>query len=228
MAQALAIFAKAPIAGQVKTRLCPPLTIEQAAKLYECFLADTVARACSLAEVHVFLAITPADTVPLFRALLPFPVRYLPQRGAILGEREANVFADLLDDGFSRVVIIGSDIPTMPKSHLQDAFALLEEPSVDVVLGSSRDGGYYLLGSRALHSELFENITWSTSIVFEETLRQARRAGLRVAQVPLWYDVDSAEELQQLAEELALLGNEVRAPRTKMCLTRLGLIAERI
>jgi uncharacterized protein len=228
MTQALVIFAKAPIAGQVKTRLCPPLTLEQAAELYEGFLIDTVSRACSLAEVRVFLAITPADSEPIFRTLLPFPVSYFPQRGATLGEREANVFADLFNVGFARVVMIGSDIPTMPTSHLRGAFSLLAEPQNDVVLGPSRDGGYYLLGTRALHPELFENITWSTSVVFEETQRQARRTGLRVAQVPPWYDVDSEEELQQLVEELTQPGNAVRAPRTRECLMRLGLISQRL
>ena len=85
MSNALAIFAKAPVAGQVKTRLCPPLTPEQAADLCRCFLLDTVERMCGLDAVQVFLAITPADSAPLFRSLLPFPVRYQPQRGAALG-----------------------------------------------------------------------------------------------------------------------------------------------
>lgn len=226
MTQAIVIFAKAPIAGQVKTRLCPPLTSEQAARLYESFLLDTVARACSLSEVRVFVAITPADSEPLFRALLPFPVFYFPQRGATLGEREANVFVDLFPQGLSRIVLIGSDIPTMPVTHLHNAFALLAAPSTDVVLGPSTDGGYYLIGARALHPALFADITWSTSVVLAQTLHQARRAGLRVAQVSSWYDVDSADELQQLAEELTQPGNAVRAPQTRACLMRLGLISK--
>ena len=99
------IFAKAPIAGQVKTRLCPPLTHEHAAELFRCFLLDTVERMCSLETVQVFLAITPADSEPLFRQLfhqmIPFPVRYLPQRGDSLGEREINMLVDMLGEGFS-------------------------------------------------------------------------------------------------------------------------------
>ena len=225
MSSALAIFAKAPVAGQVKTRLCPPLSGEDATRLYECFLLDTVARACSLADVHVFVAITPADTELVFRALLPFPVRYIPQRGATLGEREANVFAELLHQGFSRVVIIGSDIPTMPVAHLRDAFTLLASPDTDVVLGPSEDGGYYLIGARALHPELFENITWSTSVVLEQTQHQACCAGLRMAQVPSWYDVDEHDDLRKLIAELTPPENVTRAPQTRAVLARLGFLS---
>src|SRR5262249_35824828 len=157
---ALAIFAKVPIAGQVKTRLCPPLSETQAAELARCFLTDTVTRVCTLLDTQVYLAFTPANSEPVFRSLLPFPVCYLPQRGDSLGERELNVFIDLLGDGFTDIVIIGSDIPTLPIAHLQEAFTLLANPQNDVVLGPSSDGGYYLLGARTVHQELFENITW--------------------------------------------------------------------
>jgi len=87
MPNALVIVAKAPVVGQVKTRLCPPLTTAEATELFRCFLVDTVARACTVPDVQVCLAFTPADSEGLFRALLPFPLRYLPQRGNSLGER---------------------------------------------------------------------------------------------------------------------------------------------
>lgn len=225
MLNALAVFAKAPIAGQVKTRLCPPLTFEEAAELYRCFLIDSVSRACTLADVHICLAFTPAHSAPLFREVLRFPLRYIPQRGASLGEREANLFTELLQAGYARVVIVGSDIPTLPLAHLRDAFALLADPRNDVVIGPSKDGGYYLLGARQLHPALFENIPWSTSSVFAETLEQARHSGLTVAQVPAWYDVDAEAELQQLAVELIPPEHAARAPRTRALLARLGFLS---
>ncbi len=224
MQNALAVFAKAPIAGQVKTRLCPPLTCEEAAELYRCFLIDTVSRAATLADVHIFLAITPPQSTPLFRALLQVPVHYLPQRGDSLGEREANLFADLLQAGYARIVMIGSDIPTLPLAHVHDAFTLLANPRNDVVIGPSQDGGYYLLGARQFHPTLFENITWSTSTVFAETMAHARHAGLSVAQVPTWYDVDAQAELRQLAVELTPPAHATRAPYTRTLLARLGLL----
>lgn len=224
MKNALAIFTKAPIAGQVKTRLCPPLSFAAAAELYRCFLLDTIERACTLPDVQVCLAFTPVESEPIFRKLLPFPLLYVPQRGPSLGAREANVFVDLLAQGFSRVVILGSDIPTLPVSHLQNAFALLEDAQPDVVIGPSADGGYYLLGARALHPALFEGIAWSTPTVFVETLAQARRVELRVAQVPAWYDVDEPGDLRQLAEELATSGGDERAPKTSAFLARLRFL----
>jgi len=177
--------------------------------------------------VRVCLAFTPVDSEPLFREFLPQSLQYLPQRGDSLGEREANVFADLLQGDCSRVVLIGGDIPTLPLSHLREAFALLADLRNDVVLGPSEDGGYYLIGARALHPCLFEDIAWSTPTVLRETLAQARRQGLNVVQIPPWYDVDSEEDLRKLADELARSNKENPAPRTTICLTHLGLIAER-
>ena len=87
MPNALVIVAKAPVVGQVKTRLCPPLSAAEATELFCCFLGDTVERACTLPDTQVCLAFAPADSEALFRALLPFPLRYLPQRGNGLGSR---------------------------------------------------------------------------------------------------------------------------------------------
>lgn len=224
MLNALAIFAKAPIAGQVKTRLCPPLTHEQAADLFSCFLLDTVERMCSLATVQVFLAITPADSELLFRQLIPFPVRYLPQRGDSLGEREINVLTDMLSKGFSRAVIIGSDIPTLPVTHIQEAFTRLEDAKSDAVFGPSTDGGYYLVGAREVHRPLFENIAWSTSQVLEQTLEQARLHRLTVELVPSWYDVDTVEDLQPLVADARQKRDRADdLPRTRELLRQLGL-----
>jgi rSAM/selenodomain-associated transferase 1 len=223
MSNALAIFAKAPIAGQVKTRLCPPLTHEQAAELFGCFLLDTVERMCSLATVQVFLAITPADSEPLFRQMIPFPVRYVPQRGDSLGEREINILADMLSEGFSRAVIIGSDIPTLPVEHIHEAFTRLEDPECDTVFGPSTDGGYYLVGAREVHRPLFENIAWSTPQVLEQTLEQARLHQLAVELVPSWYDVDTVEDLQQLVVDAREKGDGPDdVPRTRKLLKQLG------
>lgn len=226
MSSALTIFAKAPIVGQVKTRLCPPLSPEEAKELYQCFLLDTVARASRLPDVQVCLAFTPAESEELLRAFLPGSLLYFPQRGNSLGEREANVFVDLLQRGFSRVVLIGGDIPTLPFFHLQEAFSRLTDPRTDVVLGPSEDGGYYLIGARKLHPCLFEDIAWSTATVLVETLAQARRHGLNVAQVPVWYDVDSEVDLARLAVELHNQSARRNAPATGAFLEQLLLRVE--
>jgi rSAM/selenodomain-associated transferase 1 len=224
MSNTLVIFVKAPLVGQVKTRLCPPLSLTQAAELAQCFLVDMVEGAYHLPTTKVYLAITPAESEPVFRALLPFPVEYLAQRGTSLGEREYNVFNDLLQRSATRIVLIGSDIPTLPFSHLQEAFQHLEDTRCDAVFGPSRDGGYYLVGMRVPHPELFESITWSTSSVMAETLAQAQKHNLNVALIPSWYDVDDKADLARHVIELRQSDSDTQAPRTKTILTRLGLL----
>jgi hypothetical protein len=223
MPDALVIVAKAPVVGQVKTRLCPPLSAEEATELFCCFLLDTVERACTIPEVHVCLAFTPADSEGIFRELLPFPLRYFPQRGNSLGERLTNIFNDLLRDSFQRVVIMDSDSPTLPTAYLHEAVSVLADSQIDAVFGPCSDGGYYLVGARAVHPGLFENITWSTASVLSETLTQARHHNLRVKLLPAWYDVDNGADLQKLASELGQLDGNHGVPRTWAFLTRLGL-----
>ncbi len=223
MPNALVIVAKAPVVGQVKTRLCPPLSAAEATELFRCFLVDTVARACMVPDMQVCLAFTPADSEALFRALLSFPLRYLPQRGNGLGERLVNIFADLLHDGFTRVIIMDSDSPTLPTAYLQEAFALLGDPGNDAVFGPCSDGGYYLVGTRAVHRGLFENITWSTAAVLRETLAQARLHKLHVALLPSWYDIDNGADLHKLAAELGRLDGNDGVSRTRAFLSQLGL-----
>lgn len=225
MPHALIIFAKAPVVGQVKTRLCPPLSAAQATDLFRCFLLDLVERVCTLPDVQVYIAFTPADSEPLFRAALSFPVHYVPQRGESFGERQVNAFTDLLDKGFTRLVLIGSDIPTLPLAHVREAFTQLEDPTCDVVFAPSSDGGYHLVGVHAVRRELFEHIAWSTSLVLEQMLTQAHRYGLKVAFVPSWYDVDTQEDLYKLVAELSQNGSD-DAPRTRMFLMQLGLCPE--
>ena len=226
MSNVLVIFTKAPIEGQVKTRLCPPLTPAQAAELARCFLIDTVERACTFPEVQVYIAFTPADSENVFRALLSFPVRYLPQRGDSLGKRELNIFLDLQQRGASRIVLIGSDIPTLPSAHIKEAFTLLEDSQYDAVFNPTDDGGYCLIGMREPHSALFEGIAWSTSTVMAETLSQARKHSLYVELVPAWYDVDDHAGLSRLANELKNTKTGTVAPRTQALLRRLGLFPE--
>ena len=222
---ALVIFAKWPLPGQVKTRLCPPLRPDQAAELARCFLLDTVERVSRLEAVQVWVAFTPADSEPCFRALLPAAVRYLPQRGDNLGERELNIFVDLFEKGVGRVAIMGSDIPSVPLAYLRSAFDLLKSPNCDAVLGPSRDGGYYCIGApagRAGLPGLFEHVEWSTERVMQQTLRQARLHHLKVSLLPAWYDVDTVEDMRRLAEELEDRRNEEDAPRTRGFLERMG------
>ena len=198
---ALAVMAKAPQAGRVKTRLCPPLSPAEAAAFARCCLLDTLAKVRTLPAVPV-LTYTPASQRQCFAAMAP-DFTLLPQPAGDLGRRMAHCFRRLFARGFSAVLLMGSDLPTLPVAYLRHAMALLEAASVDLVLGPSEDGGYYLIGLRQLHEALFTQIPWSSAGVLQATLQRAAAHRLRVACLPAWYDVDTPAELARLRTELA-------------------------
>lgn len=203
---ALCIMAKAPEAGQVKTRLCPPLSPDDAAELYRCFLLDKIAQAWQVAGVEPVLAYAPTQAAAAFEALAP-GFTLLAQRGAGLAARLVAVCDELFRDGCDAAILIDSDTPTLPTERLERAAAVMKEDGCDLVLGPSEDGGYYLIGLRRPHPELFEGMRWSTSIVLEETERRARALGLSSTRLPAWYDVDTAADLVRLQADLAAAPN---------------------
>src|SRR5262249_26894266 len=158
----VAIFARAPLHGKVKTRLTPALTQEGAFGLHFNMLTDTIQTAWASAAEEVALYWS-EDSV--FRTLFKGTVRL--QSGADLGERLANAFPELLGDG-DRAVVIGSDCPDLTPALVREALAALAD--VDLVLGPARDGGYYLIGLRRPSPDLFVGIPWSTDQVLAQTL----------------------------------------------------------
>ncbi len=207
---AVAIMAKAPQAGEVKTRLSPPLSRADAAELYRRFLLDKIEQVAKLKAASLAIAYTPATARAFFEEMAPGFV-LVEQRGAGLGDRLAHCLGELLSRGHQAAMAIDSDTPTLPVGFLQQAVDLLTRPGVDVVLGPTRDGGYYLIGLRAMHRELFEAMAWSTSAVLAETIRRATAKGLQVGCLPTWYDIDTPEDLDRLRAELAAPGDG--APR---------------
>ncbi len=199
---ALAIMAKAPRAGEVKTRLCPPLSPADAAALYRCFLLDKVAQVRALDGARAVIAFTPDTDRDVFEALAP-GVDLLAQRGDDLGRRLLNGLDDLLRSGSLGALMIDSDTPTLPTEFLRQAIDVVMKPDVDVVLGPTDDGGYYLIGMRAVWPALFDAMPWSTPDVFPETMRRAGALGLRVTCLPAWFDVDTARDLDRLMTSFA-------------------------
>ena len=199
---AMAVMAKAPRPGKVKTRLSPPLTLEQTAALNMCFLRDTTLNIDAVLGAACVVCYTPVGDEVAFDGLLPERCRLIAQRGDGFGERLHLAATDLLSCGFSAVCLIDSDSPTLPHSALVRAVEELQKPGDRVVLGGSNDGGYYLMGLKAAHAAVFERITWSTSSVLQETVDRVHGAGLELVQLPVWYDVDDAGTLRILADEL--------------------------
>ena len=233
---ALALMAKVPFACAVKTRLTPPLSPAEAARLSTCFLRDMTTNVSSMngdgTEGVVLYA--PANAGAFLHDLLPDGFKLVAQRGETLGQRLINAAAELLNDGFESVCLINSDSPTLPGEILKTAASLLAKDGDRVVLGPSEDGGYYLIGLKHPHQELFERIAWSTETVLAHTIDRAADINLPVELLPTWYDVDDAVTLRLLCNELSLLtdghvGQEQfrggsEAPHTRSYLA--GLIAK--
>jgi rSAM/selenodomain-associated transferase 1 len=202
---ALTVMAKAPRAGKVKTRLSPPLTLEESAALNMCFLRDTTRNIAEVAAQGAAVGLvcyTPLGDEAAFDGLLPDGFALIPQRGNAFGERLFAAAEDILACGFGAVCLIDSDSPTLPTLALERALQELARPGRRVVLGGSDDGGYYLIGLKAAHPEPFDRITWSTNTVYEETVERIREAQLDLIELPTWYDVDDAVTLAVLEKEL--------------------------
>jgi uncharacterized protein len=194
------IVAKAPVLGLAKTRLAQGIGAEQALALYRCFLADAVATVEQVPDCTVAFSFWPPQAATTFQHLCPHALLF-PQHGDDFGTRLLSGFQQACAAGFNRVVLVGSDNPGLPASYIARALDALD--AHDAVIGPSEDGGYYLLGMRASQPALFHpNIAWSTEVVAAQTRAAARAAGLTLAEVPIWYDIDTASDLSRLYADL--------------------------
>lgn len=202
---ALVIFAKAPIPGEVKTRLCPPLTPDEAATLHGSFVLDMLERtklAVTKLQLpfHRYLACAPSSELVFFKIMEERQgVRLVDQIGEDLGQRMHRTFVDLFAKGYTHVIIVGTDVPTLPLSIYQEALTLLGKS--DVVLGPALDGGYYLIGLKQPTEQLFTGVPWSTDQVLAVTQQHAKTLGLSVGLTTAWRDVDTIADLQTLIAE---------------------------
>ena len=202
---ALAIMTKAPRSGKVKTRLVPPLTLEEAATLSGCFLRDTanaIFENTMNEQARGVAVYTPAQEQDFYAEILPAEYELVVQRGETFGERLIFAFEDLFQRGFAAVCLIDSDSPTLPTAVYAEAVRVLAELDEPVVLGEAEDGGYYLIGLKRLRRELFVGIEWSSEHVLKQTIEKARRMRLEPYLLPRWYDVDDNVSLHRLCSEL--------------------------
>lgn len=218
----LIVVAKQPAPGHTKTRLTPPLSPQQAADLYECFLRDTLELMRRVPSVQRAIAYLPIEARSYFAQLAP-DFDLIPQTGTDLGARLDHALTHYLDQGYDRAAIMNSDGPTLPIENLQSAFEALSDHT-DVVLGPSDDGGYYLIGLKKPAPRLLREARMSTPDVLTDTLALAREEKLRVLLLPQWYDVDDVASLQQLIAELQTAPPAV-APHTRSFLAALPFAA---
>jgi rSAM/selenodomain-associated transferase 1 len=187
----LALMAKRPVPGAVKTRLCPPLSVATAAGLATCLLQDSISRIRRIERVTPILAFDPPEADDYFRRLAGDTMQRFPQGSGDLGERMSRVLSRLLET-HAGALVLGADLPTLPDRFLTEAVATLEGGAADGIVGPSEDGGYYAIGLRRPAPELFQGIEWSTTTVLAETLCRADGLGLRLHLLPAWFDVDTA------------------------------------
>jgi glycosyltransferase A (GT-A) superfamily protein (DUF2064 family) len=241
---AIAVMAKAPRSGFVKTRLCPPLRPEEAAALGRAFLRDTtenIALAGQSVPVDGFVAFAPAEHESLFEGLIAErtgllladgrtgfdPARYEGVSG--LGLALLHAMISLFAHGYPAVCLVNADGPTLPTSYLVDAARILLSGSAAsaAVMGPSVDGGYYLLGARAgvPVQRLLAAIDWSTERVASQTRDRAAESRIALRELPAWYDVDDADSLVRLMDDTGVPGRTggYDAPATTALLDTFGL-----
>ncbi len=207
-------MAKAPLPGIAKTRLAGALGADRAAVLAACFLRDTVDKALA-AGATVFVAYTPARGRKVLERLLPSGIRWIPQSGDSLGERMENALAMAFSARFCPVVMIGTDTPQIAPERLKEALGQLSEDCANLVLGPAEDGGYYLIGMSEVPGGLFSGVEWSSGRERDQTLANAVSRNLRVALLPVEYDVDTPADLERLRQELkSSAAARERAPAT--------------
>jgi rSAM/selenodomain-associated transferase 1 len=223
---AIAIMAKAPREGEVKTRLVPPLSEADAAALGSCFIRDVagnIIAAGKAAPIEGYVAYSPPGSRDLFAPLLPEGIGLLPPRRIGLGDALFDAAEDLLAAGYGSACLVNADSPSLPTSALVAAACALAAPGDRLVLGPAEDGGYYLIGLKQPHRRLFEEIAWSSERVYRQTLDRAAEIGLNTVTLPRWYDVDDVASLRRLVGELGSADPAgYAAPHTAALLRRLA------
>lgn len=205
---ALAVMARYPEIGAVKTRLARAIGADRAYVLYRAFLQDIAVRFGGSRRALIWVFYPPDRE---FSAAVGAGSRCIPQRGSDLGERMHNCFRHVCAAGFERVIMIGADVPHIDDGSLDEAESALDR--ADVVLGPSEDGGYYLVAMQQPH-DIFTGVEMGTGLVLDQTLQRARAAQLQVHLLPRSFDIDEAADLLRLRAMLLDQGSGASLPHT--------------
>ena len=199
--KAVILFARDLILGQVKTRFSSLFDDETILRLYTCFVEDSLEKIRQVDNADCFVGISPSNISGFFNGIEDSDTRLFIQQGKDLGDKMRQAFVDRFSDGYKKVVIIGSDSPSLPVSYINQAL----NSDKDLMLGPSTDGGYYLIAMTGKVSEVFDGIAWGTEQVLDETLNRVKKTGVSLELLPVWYDVDFPEDLKFLKTHLELI-----------------------
>jgi rSAM/selenodomain-associated transferase 1 len=189
------VFQKNEVLGKVKTRLAAGVGEEQALEIYRQLLAKTY---LALRDISVSFTTYFSEFIP--DNPIHSTENKLVQEGQDLGERMKNAFAENFELGIEKVVLIGTDCPSLEGIHLSQAFEALDQS--DLVLGPARDGGYYMIGMKRRADFLFEGITWSTELVLSQTLALAAAQGMQTSLLPVLEDIDTLEDWERYCSQI--------------------------
>lgn len=193
------LFVKYPEIGNVKSRLTSQIDDGLTVELYKSFILDHISTLRKI-KTSLIICVQPGDKLEEFDKWLGADYSYIPQRGSDLGEKLKNAFRDTFSQGFKEAIVMASDSPDLPESVLLEAHRELKIH--DVVIGPTIDGGYYLIGFKntSFLPETFEDIRWSTSVVFKQTIEKFNKKGYNFHILPLWRDVDTFDDLKDLVK----------------------------
>jgi rSAM/selenodomain-associated transferase 1 len=202
MSKALITFVKAPVKGTVKTRLQKDLPKEQVIDIYKSFIIEILSRFSRIRGMDRYIGCTPSKDHEFLRDVSEtYNLGTFNQRGDNLGKKIVNAFRDHFKKGYSEIVLIGSDSPTIPKEYVKKAF--IELKKADFVLGPCCDGGIYLIGAKKeINARIFSNIPWDTSDVLNLVIEKLYRLDISFFLLPFWYDVDNIDDLRFLRNHL--------------------------
>lgn len=194
----LIVFTRFPQPGLTKTRLIPALGAERAADLQRIMAEYTFTQCCKLSHKrNLSIAVHyEGGDAQVLRSWIPSPMHCMPQSKGSLGERLAHSFASSFTAGMERIIIVGSDCPSLTPEILADGFDLLQNN--ELVIGPAHDGGYYLIGLSKPDHLLWADIDWGTDKVLQQTIEIAKNRGLSLALLPPLADIDRPEDLQNL------------------------------
>lgn len=207
MNNVLGLFAKWPAPGAVKTRLAADTSPEFAARIAGAFLRDSLSRLASITARRILVGTPSAERVN-FGAISTPHWGYGDQGEGDLGQRLKHFFSTNFEEGANRVVVVGSDSPTVPVDFISQSFEMLN--AHDVVIGPAMDGGYYLIGGTPAMPEIFSGISWGTHAVLRETLDRLGHAKLAI--LPPWYDVDTLADCRFLAAHIEAMAKSGHDP----------------
>jgi rSAM/selenodomain-associated transferase 1 len=192
------LFVKYPENGGVKTRLAKSIGDAAAVSLYKCFVEDILSSLQGL-NAHIWICYYPESAKDDMDIWLGSSYFYVLQKGGNLGKRMQHCFKSSFDKGFEKTIVLASDIPEISENIINNAFKILEDK--DAVIGPSYDGGYYLAGfnKKSYTTEIFDDISWSTKFVYEETLRKIEAYNLQYSVLDKINDMDTIEDIRKFS-----------------------------